>query len=177
MSTTTRVRTMARLDRPRETEDAATGNAPGTMTNRRWWPLHADRVERTRRPFNGVADTIAALDALTGKEAARYRLTAVGQTWAGWSRAAELIAHGPHRDRIRFVNRCLRDEEIHRFFPAVDVRTFRTIRARFLSHAPGRSPCVAALAPRRRSARVAAVLAGAATDGSIRHADLAASGF
>ena len=72
------------------------------------------------RPYKGVEDLVAAFNALTPEQAARFTLTVVGETWEGWTRPAELIAASPHRERITFVNRYVTDEEAGRFFAAAD---------------------------------------------------------
>jgi glycosyltransferase involved in cell wall biosynthesis len=73
------------------------------------------------RPFKGVEDIVDALDLMTPEEAARFRLTIVGETWEGWTEPAERIAASRHRDRITFVNRYVDDDEVSSFFAASDV--------------------------------------------------------
>ena len=75
----------------------------------------------TIRPFKGLEDLLAAFDALTSEEAARYQLTVVGETWEGWTLPEELIARSPHRERITFINRYVHDDEVGGFFAAADV--------------------------------------------------------
>lgn len=72
------------------------------------------------RPYKGVEDLVAAFNALTPDQAARFTLTVVGETWEGWTRPAEFIAASPYSDRITFVNRYVSDEEAGRFFGAAD---------------------------------------------------------
>ncbi len=75
----------------------------------------------TIRPFKGLEDLLTAFDALSPAEAARYRLTVVGETWEGWTLPEELIARSPHRARITFINRYVHDDEVGDFFAAADV--------------------------------------------------------
>jgi glycosyltransferase involved in cell wall biosynthesis len=72
------------------------------------------------RPYKGVEDLVAAFNALSPEQAARFTLTVVGETWEGWTRPAELIAASPHAGRITFVNRYVSDEEAGRFFATAD---------------------------------------------------------
>ena len=73
------------------------------------------------REYKGVEDLIAAFGMIPESEAAHYRLTIVGETWEGWTRPAELIAASPYRDRIRFVNRYVTDEEVAAFYADSEV--------------------------------------------------------
>jgi glycosyltransferase involved in cell wall biosynthesis len=72
------------------------------------------------RPFKGVEDLLEAFAALSAEQAARFTLTVVGETWEGWTLPARLIADHPHRDRIRFVNRYVSDDEVAEAFAAAD---------------------------------------------------------
>ena len=72
------------------------------------------------RPFKGVEDLLAAFEAMPAEEANRYQLTVVGETWEGWSLPAEMIARSRYRERIRFVNRYVSDEEVGAFFARAD---------------------------------------------------------
>jgi glycosyltransferase involved in cell wall biosynthesis len=73
------------------------------------------------RPFKGVEDLIRAFDGLEADEAARYWLTIVGETWEGWDLPARLIEQSRYRDRITFVNRYVRDDEVDGYFRGADV--------------------------------------------------------
>jgi glycosyltransferase involved in cell wall biosynthesis len=72
------------------------------------------------RPFKGLEDLIVAFDAIPEDEITGYRVTVVGETWEGWTLPAELIAGSRYRDRITFVNRYVRDEEVAAFFARAD---------------------------------------------------------
>jgi glycosyltransferase involved in cell wall biosynthesis len=72
------------------------------------------------RPFKGVEDLLRAYDSLEPEEAEHYRLTIVGETWEGWTIPSELIAASRYRDRITFVNRYVRDDEVATFFREAD---------------------------------------------------------
>jgi glycosyltransferase involved in cell wall biosynthesis len=73
------------------------------------------------RPFKGVEDIVSALELMTPKEVARFELTGVGETWENWTLPGERIAASPYRDRIRFINRYVHDEEVGALFGAADV--------------------------------------------------------
>lgn len=72
------------------------------------------------RPFKGVDDLLRAFERLSDEEAARFSLTIVGETWEGFTLPGELIEHHRHRERIRFVNRYVADEEVAAIFGAAD---------------------------------------------------------
>jgi glycosyltransferase involved in cell wall biosynthesis len=72
------------------------------------------------RPFKGVEDLIEAFDELDAEEAAKYRLTVVGETWEGCTEPAAMIARSPHRASIEFVNRYVTDAEVAGFFDRAD---------------------------------------------------------
>jgi glycosyltransferase involved in cell wall biosynthesis len=55
------------------------------------------------------------------EEAARFRLTVVGETWENWTLPAERIAASPYRDQIEFINRYVDDEEVAGLFAHTDV--------------------------------------------------------
>lgn len=73
------------------------------------------------RPFKGVEDIVSALELMTPEEVARFELTVVGETWENWTLPGERIAASPYRDRIRFINRYVHDEEVGELFAAADV--------------------------------------------------------
>jgi glycosyltransferase involved in cell wall biosynthesis len=73
------------------------------------------------RPFKGLEDLVGAFDSIPEHEIGRYRLTIVGESWEGWDLPAEMIRQSPYRDRITFVNRYVRDDEVGRFFSEADV--------------------------------------------------------
>jgi glycosyltransferase involved in cell wall biosynthesis len=73
------------------------------------------------RPFKGVDDLVRAFDAIPAEERDRYRLTVVGETWEDCTEPGELIEASPNRERIRFVNRYVTDEEVSAFFDEADV--------------------------------------------------------
>ena len=72
------------------------------------------------RPFKGLEDLIAAFDSIPQNEIDKYWLTIVGETWEGWTLPAELINKSYNRERITFVNRYVRDEEVAAFFTGAD---------------------------------------------------------
>lgn len=72
------------------------------------------------RPFKGLEDLITAFDTIPDDEIGRYRLTVVGETWEGWNLPGELIARSRYRERITFVNRYVRDDEVAAFFAGAD---------------------------------------------------------
>lgn len=74
----------------------------------------------TIRPYKGLEDLIRAFDAIPPEEINKYWLTIVGETWEGWTLPAELIANSRYADRITFINRYVRDEEVSSFFAAAD---------------------------------------------------------
>jgi glycosyltransferase involved in cell wall biosynthesis len=73
------------------------------------------------RPFKGVEDIVSALELMTPEEVARFELTVVGETWENWTLPGERIAASRYRDRIRFINRYVHDEEVGKLFAAADV--------------------------------------------------------
>lgn len=73
------------------------------------------------RPFKGVEDIVAALEAMSPEDVANFHLTVVGETWEGWTVPAQLIAASPLAERITFVNRYVTDEEVGRHFADADV--------------------------------------------------------
>lgn len=73
------------------------------------------------RPFKGVEDLVRAFEAIPPDEVERFWLTVVGETWERWTLPAELIERSPYRNRITFVNRYVRDEEVDAFFSGADV--------------------------------------------------------
>ncbi len=72
------------------------------------------------RPFKGLEDLIEAFNSIPREQIEQYWLTVVGETWEGWTLPAELIASSPYRDRITFVNRYIRDDEVSSFFVGAD---------------------------------------------------------
>ncbi|HEY7600118.1 MAG TPA: glycosyltransferase family 4 protein [Candidatus Limnocylindrales bacterium] len=81
------------------------------------------------RPFKGLEHLVAAFDALTDEEAARYWLTVVGETWEGWTLPAERIAASPRRARITFVNRYVTDDELHGYLAGADAVVLPYLRS------------------------------------------------
>jgi glycosyltransferase involved in cell wall biosynthesis len=73
------------------------------------------------RPFKGVEDLVNAFDAISEDQIDQYWLTIVGETWEGWTLPTTLIEGSRYRDRITFVNRYVRDEEVAGFFSIADV--------------------------------------------------------
>ncbi|MEV7232374.1 glycosyltransferase [Polymorphospora sp. NPDC051019] len=73
------------------------------------------------RPYKGLEDLVAAFDSLDDGQAARLRLTIVGETWEGWDAPLAAVARSRHRDRITVVNRYVTDAEVGRFFAEADV--------------------------------------------------------
>jgi glycosyltransferase involved in cell wall biosynthesis/GT2 family glycosyltransferase len=74
----------------------------------------------TIRPYKGLEDLLRAYAMLDTGEAARYRLTVVGETWEGWTAPLDLLAIHPHRDRITLVNRYVHDNDVGAFFAEAD---------------------------------------------------------
>ena len=83
----------------------------------------------TIRPYKGLEFLVRAFGALDPAEAARLRLTVVGETWEGWTLPLELIAASPHRDRITLVNRYVADEEVTGFFAEADAVVLPYLRS------------------------------------------------
>jgi glycosyltransferase involved in cell wall biosynthesis len=81
------------------------------------------------RPYKGLRHLIAAFDRLTAQEAARYRLTVVGETWEGCTEPIEMIGRSPHRDRITLVNRYVTDEEAVGHFARADALVVPYLRS------------------------------------------------
>lgn len=81
------------------------------------------------RPYKGVEHLINAFDAIPEDEIGNYWLTVVGETWEGWTLPTELIERSPRRDRITFVNRYVRDEEVSGFFNIADVVVLPYLRS------------------------------------------------
>lgn len=75
----------------------------------------------TIRPYKGVEDLVTVFNRLPDEVAATFDLAVVGETWEGWDRPRQLIEASPHRDRIRFVNHYVTDEEAAGWFAAADV--------------------------------------------------------
>lgn len=73
------------------------------------------------RPFKGLEDLITAFNAIPADEIDQYWLTIVGETWEGWTLPSQLIEQSPYRERITFVNRYVRDDEVASFFANADV--------------------------------------------------------
>ena len=72
------------------------------------------------RPFKGVEDLVTAFSGLERKDAERFRLTIVGETWEGWSAPAEAIARSRHADLIERVDRYVTDAELSAYFARAD---------------------------------------------------------
>jgi len=72
------------------------------------------------RPYKGVEELLEAFDSLTPEEAAKFRLTIVGETWEGYDAPARAIEDSRHRDRIEFINRYVADDEVGHFFAEAD---------------------------------------------------------
>lgn len=72
------------------------------------------------RPFKGLEDLIAAFESIPQNEIERYWLTVVGEAWEGWTLPVQLIEQSPYRDRITFVNRYVRDDELAAFLAGAD---------------------------------------------------------
>jgi glycosyltransferase involved in cell wall biosynthesis len=90
--------------------------------------LGADRESRCNvlvfgvmRPYKGMEEVAAALDALSRETAERLVLTVVGETWEGWTLPIELLEKSRHRDRVRIVNRYVTDAEAAYVFNEADV--------------------------------------------------------
>ena len=75
----------------------------------------------TIRPYKGLEDLLAVFSGLSRQEAAGLWLTVVGETWAGCTEPARLIAASPHRERITFVNGYVPDEVAAAAFGHADV--------------------------------------------------------
>jgi len=72
------------------------------------------------RPFKGVEDIVEALSSLDRDQAARFRLTIVGETWEGWVAPGEAIARSPHADLIERVDRYVTDAELTDYLARAD---------------------------------------------------------
>jgi glycosyltransferase involved in cell wall biosynthesis len=72
------------------------------------------------RPFKGVEDLVAAFSALDRDQAAKFRLSVVGETWEGWTRPNEAISRSPHADLIERVDRYVSDAELAEHFARAD---------------------------------------------------------
>jgi glycosyltransferase involved in cell wall biosynthesis len=72
------------------------------------------------RPYKGLEDLLRAFEAIREEEIGKYRLTIVGETWEGWTLPNELIERSRYRERINFINRYVRDEEVAQFFAEAD---------------------------------------------------------
>ena len=72
------------------------------------------------RPFKGLEDLISAFDSIPEARIQDYWLTVVGETWEGWTLPSELMGRSRYRDRITFVNRYVRDEEVAAYFAGAD---------------------------------------------------------
>jgi glycosyltransferase involved in cell wall biosynthesis len=72
------------------------------------------------RPFKGVDDLLAAFNALSFREATRFRLTIVGETWEGFD-VRPLVDANRYRDRIDFVNRYVHDDELANYLRRADI--------------------------------------------------------
>jgi glycosyltransferase involved in cell wall biosynthesis len=85
----------------------------------------------TIRPYKGLEHLIDAFTRLCAEhdDTSTWHLTVVGETWEGWTAPAERIADSPVRDRITFVNRYVRDEEVDRHFAAADLVVLPYLRS------------------------------------------------
>ncbi len=72
------------------------------------------------RPYKGLEDLIDAFDQLSADEVQGFWLTVVGETWEGWTLPEEKIAASRWRDRITFVNRYVRDQELDGYLSGAD---------------------------------------------------------
>lgn len=72
------------------------------------------------RPFKGVEDLVAAFSALDRDQAARFRLSIVGETWEGWTAPNDAIARSPHADLIERVDRYVTDAELSDYLAKAD---------------------------------------------------------
>ena len=72
------------------------------------------------RPFKGVEDIVAAFNAFHPKDAEKFRLTIVGETWEGWDAPNRAIACSPYRDLIERVDRYVTDAELADFVSKAD---------------------------------------------------------
>ena len=72
------------------------------------------------RPFKGVEDLVEAFSTLDRDQAARFRLTVVGETWEGWTAPNEAIGRSPHADLIERVDRYVTDAELADYFARAD---------------------------------------------------------
>lgn len=72
------------------------------------------------RPFKGVEDLVAAFSGLDRDQAAKFRLSVVGETWEGWTAPDEAISRSPHADLIERVDRYVTDAELAEYFARAD---------------------------------------------------------
>src|ERR1700678_2008719 len=73
------------------------------------------------RPYKGLEDLVRVFNSLPREEAERLWLTVIGETCAGCTEPAHLIATSPHADRITFVNEYVPDEVVGAAFAHADV--------------------------------------------------------
>lgn len=84
----------------------------------------------TIRPYKGLEHLVDAFAQLCAEDGrAAWQLTVVGETWEGWTLPAEMIARSPVADRITFVNRYVRDEEVDAHFASADVVVLPYLRS------------------------------------------------
>jgi glycosyltransferase involved in cell wall biosynthesis len=84
----------------------------------------------TIRPYKGLEHLVTAFEQLcAGPDGDRWRLTVVGETWEGWTLPGDMIARSPVRDRITFVNRYVRDEEVDLHLAAADIVVLPYLRS------------------------------------------------
>ncbi len=84
----------------------------------------------TIRPYKGLEHLVDAFAQLCAEdEDTAWHLTVVGETWEGWTRPARRIRTSPVADRITFVNRYVRDEEVDHHFATADVVVLPYLRS------------------------------------------------
>jgi glycosyltransferase involved in cell wall biosynthesis len=72
------------------------------------------------RPYKGLEDLVEAFERLPSEDVGRFWLTVVGETWEGYTGPATRIMDSPFRDRITFVNRYVRDDELDGYLRGAD---------------------------------------------------------
>lgn len=84
----------------------------------------------TIRPYKGLEHLVEAFGQLcAADDHPRWLLSVVGETWEGWTGPVELIARSPVHDRVTFVNRYVRDEEVDAHFAAADIVVLPYLRS------------------------------------------------
>lgn len=79
------------------------------------------------RPYKGVDYLIRAFNQIPESLISRYKLVIAGEPWG--VELDELIAQSPYRNRIKFIDKYIDDEEVNVLFSEADVAVFPYTRA------------------------------------------------